>query len=130
MNVMTKPARGKRIQDDDLSIAVNIRRMRIELGISQEKLAEACGITFQQIQKYENGTNRVSGSRMVQIAKCFGVPVAAILHGVGDAPGVAVEGVDLTSQEVRTILRLRRVPKAAASSIGALIREMAGEEAE
>jgi transcriptional regulator with XRE-family HTH domain len=58
--------------------------------MSQEKLGEALGITFQQVQKYEKGTNRVGGSRMVEIAKVLGVPVSHLFEGASnDADAVA-----------------------------------------
>ncbi len=50
-------------------------------GVSQEKLGEALGLTFQQVQKYEKGTNRISASRLQQIAKMLGVPVAFFFDG-------------------------------------------------
>jgi transcriptional regulator with XRE-family HTH domain len=46
------------------------------LGISQEKLGEALGLTFQQVQKYERGANRISASRLLEIARVLGVPIA------------------------------------------------------
>jgi len=55
------------------------------LNMSQEKLGESLGITFQQIQKYEKGTNRVGASRLQAIAGILGVPVAFFFE---DAPGV------------------------------------------
>ncbi len=54
---------------------------RMLAGISQEKLGEALGLTFQQIQKYEKGTNRISASRLQQIAKMLGVPVSFFFEG-------------------------------------------------
>jgi transcriptional regulator with XRE-family HTH domain len=65
-----------------LGAAVRIRRRTI--GISQEALAEQCGVSFQQIQKYENGANRISFSRLVQIAralKCRVVDLMDVLDG-------------------------------------------------
>ena len=60
------------------------------ISMSQEKLGEALGITFQQIQKYEKGTNRVGASRLQQISQVLGVPVAFFFE---DAPGeVATSG--------------------------------------
>ena len=56
------------------------------LGMSQEKLGEHLGITFQQIQKYEKGTNRIGASRLQAIARVLGVPVAFFFE---DAPGQA-----------------------------------------
>ncbi len=64
------------------------------LGISQEKLGEALGLTFQQIQKYEKGTNRISASRLQNIAKILGVQVSFFFEGAplgeaGMAAGMA-----------------------------------------
>jgi len=68
--------------DVALGAAVRIRRRTI--GISQEALAEQCGVSFQQIQKYENGANRISFSRLVQIAralKCRVIDLMDVLDG-------------------------------------------------
>jgi transcriptional regulator with XRE-family HTH domain len=54
---------------------------RIMLGMSQEKLGEALGLTFQQIQKYEKGTNRVGASRLQQISEILKVPVSFLFDG-------------------------------------------------
>lgn len=59
--------------DTDAAIAAKIRETRMLRGISQEKLAEACGVTSQQLQKYESCTNRVSASRLIQIANALRV---------------------------------------------------------
>lgn len=53
-----------------------LRQKRSILGISQEKLAEHVGVTFQQIQKYENGLNRISASRLYEFSKILGVPIS------------------------------------------------------
>lgn len=66
----------------DLIVGGNLKRLRIESGKSQEEVGERCGITFQQIQKYEKGRNRVSASRMQQLADIFGVPVNELFRGV------------------------------------------------
>ena len=58
----------KQPKPDDILIGTKIRARRVAIGMSQEKLGEAVGVTFQQIQKYEKGTNRVGGSRLMQIA--------------------------------------------------------------
>ena len=63
----------------DAAVGENIRMARLAAGISQSELGKACGITFQQIQKYENGTNRVGGSRLMQIAEALRVPPATLL---------------------------------------------------
>ncbi|NIX76477.1 helix-turn-helix domain-containing protein [Microvirga terricola] len=59
----------------DRRIGQRIRLRRLDLGMSQERLAETLGLTFQQVQKYENGKNRVSAGRLQEIARALGVSV-------------------------------------------------------
>ena len=68
----------------DVHVGSRIRLRRTMLGLSQEKLGERLGITFQQVQKYEKGTNRVGASRLQNIAGILDVPVAFFFE---DAPG-------------------------------------------
>jgi transcriptional regulator with XRE-family HTH domain len=63
----------------DVVVGENIRTARLVAGLSQTALGKACGITFQQIQKYEKGANRVGGSRLMQIAEALKVPAATLL---------------------------------------------------
>src|SRR5438552_3875637 len=68
----------------DIALGAAVRIRRRNIGISQEMLAEQCGVSFQQIQKYENGANRISFSRLVQIAralKCRVVDLLSVLDG-------------------------------------------------
>ena len=69
----------------DTHVGARVRLRRMMLGMSQEKLGEHLGITFQQIQKYEKGTNRIGASRMQAIARVLSVPVGFFFE---DAPGV------------------------------------------
>ncbi|PZN48340.1 MAG: transcriptional regulator [Proteobacteria bacterium] len=74
----------------DMHVGSRIRLRRNMLGMSQEKLGESLGITFQQIQKYEKGTNRVGASRLQAIASILGVPVAFFFENAPDhEPGRA-----------------------------------------
>jgi transcriptional regulator with XRE-family HTH domain len=66
------------------------------LGLSQEKLGERLGITFQQVQKYEKGTNRVGASRLQAIANILEVPVAFFFENAPGANGSASNGHDTT----------------------------------
>lgn len=68
----------------DIEIGKRIRDQRNMLGVSQEKLAYGCGLTFQQIQKYETGKNRVSMSRLVQISEVLGVSLETFTSGLGE----------------------------------------------
>jgi transcriptional regulator with XRE-family HTH domain len=65
----------------DKYVGSRVRMRRIMLGMSQEKLGDALGLTFQQIQKYEKGTNRVGASRIQQIAEVLKVPVSFLFEG-------------------------------------------------
>ncbi len=69
----------------DLVVGSNIRAVRLRKGMSQVVLAEHIGVTFQQVQKYENGQNRVSAGRLTQIAAALDVSVIGLFLGVTDA---------------------------------------------
>lgn len=73
----------------DVHVGSRIRLRRTMLGMSQEKLGESLGITFQQIQKYEKGTNRVGASRLQNISNILNVPVSFFFE---DAPGDTSSG--------------------------------------
>ncbi len=73
----------------DIHVGSRVRLRRTMLGMSQEKLGEALGITFQQIQKYEKGTNRVGASRLQNISTILNVPVSFFFE---DAPGDPITG--------------------------------------
>src|SRR6476646_12124434 len=81
---MKEQENKKKPNPTDIHVGSRIRMRRNMLGMSQEKLGENLGITFQQIQKYEKGTNRVGASRLQAIASILGVPVAFFFE---DAPG-------------------------------------------
>jgi len=66
----------------DRHVGLRIRMRRKELGISQEKLAEALGLTFQQVQKYERAANRVSASKLFEIARALDTSVAYFYVGL------------------------------------------------
>jgi len=68
----------------DVHVGKRIRQRRWLTGMTQQKLAELVGIKFQQIQKYETGANRVSASRLWDIADALGVPVSFFFEGLED----------------------------------------------
>jgi transcriptional regulator with XRE-family HTH domain len=73
----------------DKHVGSRVRMRRMMLGMSQEKLGDSLGLTFQQIQKYEKGTNRIGASRLQQISHILQVPVAFFFEG---APNVQMVG--------------------------------------
>ena len=125
----------------DRHVGGRVRMRRMMLGMSQEKLGEALGLTFQQVQKYEKGTNRIGASRLQQISGILQVPVSFFFDGAptmnvlpdagkgAPAPGylsdflTTSEGLALTKAFTRIKgSRLRR-------RIVDLVEEIAGTEA-
>lgn len=70
----------------DKNIGVRLRALRKERGISQTEVADFLGISFQQVQKYENGTNRLSASVLWELAQYLNVPVGSFFIGLGADP--------------------------------------------
>jgi len=104
----------------DRKIGALIRARRLELGMSQTTLADAVGVTFQQIQKYEKGVNRVAASTLIDIAMRLDVRVPALLpSGKSDDP--AETEADEAREAVELLLRLndegRRVVAVMARSL-------------
>ena len=75
----------------DKYVGSRVRMRRIMLGMSQEKLGEALGLTFQQVQKYEKGTNRIGASRIQQISGILQVPVSFLFEG-GPGGNLSADG--------------------------------------
>ena len=73
----------------DKHVGSRVRMRRMMLSMSQEKLGDALGLTFQQVQKYEKGTNRIGASRLQQISNILQVPVAFFFEGAPDIAGAA-----------------------------------------
>jgi len=127
----------------DTHVGSRVRLRRMLLGMSQEKLGEHLGLTFQQVQKYEKGVNRIGASRLFDLAHVLGVPVqffyddapagsgdATVAHGFAERPTESYvveflsgrEGLELNKAFVRiSDPRVRR-------SIVELVRALAGEE--
>lgn len=126
----------------DIHVGSRVRLRRMMLSMSQEKLGERLGITFQQIQKYEKGTNRIGASRLQHIARVLSVPVAFFFEDAPGTPGEAggmsdhpqtshvvdflssSEGIQLNKAFVRI-----KSPKLRRRVID-LIRGMAGEDSD
>jgi transcriptional regulator with XRE-family HTH domain len=70
----------------DKHVGSRVRMRRMMLGMSQEKLGDALGLTFQQVQKYEKGTNRIGASRLQQISHILQVPVSFFFEGAPTLP--------------------------------------------
>ena len=85
----------------DIALGAAVRIRRRSLGISQEGLAEQCGVSFQQIQKYENGANRISFSRLVQIARALKCRVVDLMDVLDQPEGAG------TTNDLEILTRMR-----------------------
>ena len=118
----------------DIALGAAVRIRRRSLGISQEALAEQCGVSFQQIQKYENGANRISFSRLVQIARALQCRVVDLMD-VLDAPdGGAPGDLDILSRmrtpgALELLAGFERLSPETRSSLLGLVRTLAAEAA-
>ena len=88
----------------DIYVGQRVRARRMALGMSQETLAHHCGITFQQIQKYEKGANRISASRLHDLGRALAVRAAWFLEGLpeqdaGPSVTALLEGAFLASRQ-------------------------------
>ena len=111
----------------DIALGAAVRIRRRSLAISQEALAEQCGVSFQQIQKYENGANRISFSRLVQIARALQCRVVDLMD-VLDGPDREITGdLDLltrmrTPGAIELLAAYEQMPPEARTSLVGLLR--------
>ena len=100
--------RQRRAGAEDLEIGRKIRTLRLERGLSQSRLADGIGLSFQQLQKYESGANRVSAGRLQTIAATLGVPVT-VFYGVAGGRMKGESGVEpFAYLQARGAVRLAR----------------------
>jgi transcriptional regulator with XRE-family HTH domain len=137
------PRGSRRANPMDTHVGSRVRLRRMLLGMSQEKLGEHLGLTFQQVQKYEKGVNRIGASRLFDLARVLGVPIqffydeapsgvrgVEMVHGFAEQPGESYvveflgsrEGLELNKAFSRiSDPRVRR-------SIGEMVRALAGDD--
>src|ERR687886_2352058 len=84
-----RPRRGRRKLEGphptDVHVGARVRLRRTLLGMSQEKLGEALGLTFQQVQKYERGANRIGASRLFDLSRVLDVPIGFFFDDMPDS---------------------------------------------
>jgi transcriptional regulator with XRE-family HTH domain len=126
--------RAKSLDPTDVRVGQIIRSQRLVQRLSQVDLANKLGITFQQIQKYEKGTNRISAGRLKQIAEVLGVPVSFFFEGVRGS-SIEVENINSSLRFLESAAALRVVRAFAEigdrkirQAIVALIEEIAQRE--
>jgi len=110
----------------DQIVGARIRARRHALHLSQNALAEACGLTFQQVQKYERGTNRVSASMLFKIAQRLDMPITS-LFPPQDEPGPADTATVALMMEPDGMELARLFPMARAQVKGAVMEILRAE---
>lgn len=93
-------------QDIDAHVGKRLRLRRTMMGLSQEALARAVGITFQQVQKYEKGTNAMNANRLYEFAKFMQVPISYFFEGLeqaGSAAGFSEESATFDHSGAKTV---------------------------
>ncbi len=91
--VLQRPPKNEGPHPVDVHVGARVRLRRMMLGVSQETLGKALGLTFQQVQKYEKGSNRIGASRLMELSELLEVPVQFFYDdfggAIGGAPGLA-----------------------------------------
>lgn len=116
----------------DRLIGTNIRANRLARGLTQGRLAELIGVTFQQVQKYEKGANRAGGSRLVQIAEALNIPVVSLFENVEvsqDPVHSEIAGLIVNQHAVRLLRAFAKIKtNASQQALVTLAEEMAGNK--
>ena len=97
-----RPEREPRATPVDIHVGARIKLRRTLMGLSQERLGEALGLTFQQVQKYERGVNRVGASRLFDLSRVLDVPISFFFDDMPDANGAGTQNAaaDVGSRRV------------------------------
>jgi len=98
---MRKVATPKKAEPMDLALGTTIRLRRRSLDMSQSELADLCGVTFQQIQKYENGSNRISFSRLVKISDALRCKVTDLVGPLDNLDVHSDDGLAMLNRAAR-----------------------------
>jgi transcriptional regulator with XRE-family HTH domain len=91
--ILERTVREPRPSPIDVHVGTRVRLRRTLLGMSQEKLGEALGLTFQQVQKYERGVNRIGASRLFDLARVLDVPIGFFFDDMPEAVGGSMNSV-------------------------------------
>lgn len=105
----------------DVHVGAAVAAARIARGLTQSDLGQAIGVTFQQVQKYERGANRLSASRLLATCRFLGIPVASVFPEEGDEP------VLLTGQDQAFGRRMGELAVSLSTSQKALLLDLAGQ---
>ena len=111
----------------DVHIGQRLRLRRKLAGLSQEQLAERVGVTFQQMQKYEKGTNRISASRLFAAARLLSVPVSYFFQGLAASEAELGHVIPMTRDEHDLLLAFRSAREDVRAPLIALVQASRGQ---
>ncbi|HUC65202.1 MAG TPA: helix-turn-helix transcriptional regulator [Stellaceae bacterium] len=111
----------------DVHVGSRVRLRRTLLGMSQERLGEAIGLTFQQVQKYERGANRLSASALWRAADAVDVPVSYFFDGLSQGHAVAADD-QLDVIVLKLTQKIRKLDPSVREKLSALIAVLSREE--
>lgn len=107
----------------DEIVGRNVREKRVMRGLSQDQLGDSVGVSFQQIQKYESGANRISASRLVELAGAMGIELEELFAGVaGQLPKTASRTVGEVRRENRVIEEYNQIPDDVQVAVANLVK--------
>ena len=124
-------SKTKSTTSHDVDVGLRIRARRMAKGMSQTELGEQLGVTFQQVQKYEKGVNRVGAGRLVRIAEALDVPVSFFFGAtdVGSEETRAILGFLDTGYSLRLLRAFSRIPPGPVQrAVVELVESIAPEE--
>jgi transcriptional regulator with XRE-family HTH domain len=116
---------GARVTAADSRIAQRIKQRRLALGLSQMQVAAALGVTYQQFQKYEKGTNRVAGSRLQALAAALQMSIADLLGEEGDDASLIIP--ELSRDDYRLLAAFGKLPTDMRKSLLGVVESLASE---
>ena len=111
----------------DTHVGRRIRIRRTLAGFSQTKLADELDLTFQQLQKYESGANRVSASRLWAISQILDVPIAFFFSGLGDEAADEIE-ISTKRETLELVRNFHSCPPAVRKNLSGLVRNIADHQ--
>lgn len=113
----------------DKTVGVKVRRRRLEIGMSQERLAALLGVTFQQVQKYEKGVNRIAAGRLWDIAQALEIPIGDLYPAPASTAARAaaepLEQLFASVEGVRVARAFLGAPEAARRGIAEIVERVA-----
>jgi transcriptional regulator with XRE-family HTH domain len=113
--------------DDTIAMGERLRRLRLLRGLPQHKIGDALGVSFQAVQKWETGENRLSAEHIASLAKFFGVSVGYFFFDDAPADAAATTAAELSARALVLAGRIDRLAPHHKHAVGCVIDALSGE---